>query len=113
ITVNGKTVHTRVARVLDVAYWKRTLRQRIAQETELLEIKLKRVGKNGSAYCSRQAVHLRATQRRARQRWLDETVLSAEIDGELVELPMAAVTKTARQKLSRLYACRRRTKIEP
>ncbi len=104
----GKTkqarLEARVARVLDAAYWRRTLRRRIAQETELLELKLGRVGRNGSAYCSAQAQHLRATQRQAQQRWLDETVLSAEIDGELVELPMAAVTKDARQKLSRLYA---------
>ncbi len=104
----GKTaearLQARVARVLDAAYWRRTLRRRVAQEVELLELKLKRVGRNGSAYCSAQAQHLRATQRQAQARWLEETTLQAVIDGEEVELPMAAVAKTARQKMSRLYA---------
>jgi hypothetical protein len=104
IEVRGKTMHSRVARVLDAAYWRHTLRRRVAQEVELLELKLGRVGKNGSAYCSAQAQHLRATQRQAQARWLEETTLQAVIDGELVELPMAAVTKTARQRMSRLYA---------
>jgi flagellar motor switch protein FliN len=108
IKVRGKgetaeaRLHARVARVLDAAYWRRTLRRRVAQEVELLELKLKRVGRNGSAYCSAQAQHLRETQRRAQAQWLEETTLQAVIDGEQVELPMAAVAKTARQKMSRL-----------
>ena len=104
IEVRGKTLHSRVARVLDAAYWRRTLRRRVVQEVELLELKLGRVGKNGSAYCSAQAQHLRATQRQAQARWLEETTLQAVIDGELVELGMKAVVKSAWQKLSRLYA---------
>ena len=95
----GKTkqarLEARVARVLDAAYWRRTLRRRIAQETELLELKLGRVGRNGSAYCSAQAQHLRATQRQAQQRWLDETVLPAEATAAKEKTPSSLAAEPA------------------
>ena len=104
IEVKGKSLHTRVARVLDAGFWRRTLRRHVAREKELIHLRAGLVGKSASAYCSEDALRLRATQRQSQARWLEETTLQAVIEGELVELPMAAVTKTAHQKLSRLYA---------
>lgn len=104
IEVPGKSRQAQLARVLDARYWRRVLWKRIGQEKELLFLKLGRIGKNGRAYCSADAVHVRATQQRAQQRWLKETVLTADIDGEQVELALEAVAKTPRQRLSRLYA---------
>ena len=98
------TSEVQLRRVLDARFWRRVLWKRIGQEKELLFLKLGLIGKNGSAYCSRDAVHVRATQQRAQQRWLKETMLTADIDGEQVELPLEAVAKTPKQRLSRLYA---------
>lgn len=104
IEVQGDSLQARVARVLDARFWRRTLRRQVEQEKELLHLRAGLVGKNASAYCSEDTVKLRATQRQAQARWLEEATLQAVIDGESVELPMAAVAKTAHQKLSRLYA---------
>lgn len=104
LEVRGKNRQAQLARVLDARFWRRVLWKRIGQEKELLFLKLGRIGKNGRAYCSADAVHVRATQQRAQQRWLKETVLTADIDGEQVELALEAVAKTPRQRLSRLYA---------
>jgi hypothetical protein len=104
ITVPGKSLHAQLARVLDARFWRRVLWKRIGQEKEVLHLKLGLIGKNGRAYCSADAVKVRRTQRRAQTHWLKNTMLSAEIDGEQVELPMEAVAKTPHQKLSRLYS---------
>lgn len=104
IDVPGKHRQAQLARVLDARFWRKVLWKRIGQDKEHLFLKLGLIGKNGRAYCSRDAVKVRATQQRAQQRWLKETMLSAEIDGEQVELPMEAVAKTPKQRLSRLYA---------
>lgn len=104
IKVQGKTLQTRVTRVLDVAYWRRTLRRRVAREVERRELQRGRVGKDGSAYCSVRTQAVRAIQREAQQQWLDEAKLQAVVDGERIELPMKSVAKTSHQKLSRLYA---------
>lgn len=104
IEVPGENRQAQLARVLDARFWRKVLWKRIGQDKEHLYLKLGRIGKNGSAYCSADAVHVRATQQRAQQRWLKETVLTADIDGEQVELPLEAVVKTPHQRLSRLYA---------
>ena len=104
IEVPGQHRQAQLARVLDARFWRRVLWKRIGQEKELLFLKLGLIGKNGSAYCSADAVKVRATQQRAQQRWLKETMLTADIDGEQVELPLEAVAKTPHQRLSRLYA---------
>lgn len=104
ITVPGKNPHAQLARVLDARFWRRALWKRIGQEKEMLHLRLGLIGKNGRAYCSADAQKVRRTQRQAQERWLKNTMLSAEIDGEQVELPMEAVVKTPHQKLSRLYA---------
>lgn len=104
IAVPGRHRQAQLARVLDARFWRKVLWKRIGQDKELLFLKLGLIGKNGSAYCSADAVKVRATQQRAQQRWLKETVLTADIDGEQVELPLEAVAKTPHQRLSRLYA---------
>jgi len=104
IAVPGKTLQAQLARVLDARFWRRVLWKRIGQEKERLFLRLGLIGRNGRAYCSADAVHVRATQQRAQQRWLKETMLTADIDGQQLELPMEAVAKTPHQRLSRLYA---------
>lgn len=103
VVVPGKTLEAQVARVLDPRYWRRALWKRIGQAKEHLHLKLGLVGKGARQYCSADALKMRYTQLGAQQRWLKETMLRTEVDGEQLELPLEKIAKTPKQKLARLY----------
>lgn len=104
VVVPGKTVAAQVARVMNPKYWRRALWKRIGQAKEMLHLKLGLVGRGARKYCSADALKVRFTQLRAQQRWLQDTVLRTQVDGEQLELPLEKIAKTPQQKLARLYA---------
>lgn len=102
--VPGPTVKTQAARVRDAGYWRRVLVRRVREAREHLHLKLGLVGAGGRQYCSDEARSHRRLQLDKQAQWLKDTVLRATIDGELVEMPLAKVVKSASQKLAKLYA---------
>ena len=102
--VPGQTRDAQLARVLDAGYWRRFLVRRVREAREHLSLKLGLVGAGARQYCSDAAREQRRTQLQNQEKWLNETMLRAVIDGEMVEIPMVQVVKGAHQKLSRLYA---------
>jgi hypothetical protein len=102
--VPGQTRDAQLARVLDAGYWRRFLVRRVREAREHLSLKLGLVGAGARQYCSDAAREQRRTQLQNQEKWLNETMLRAVIDGETVEIPMVQVVKGAHQKLSRLYA---------
>jgi hypothetical protein len=105
LKVPGTSTQSRLARILDPKFWRRTLWRRIVQERERLHLQLGLIGKGGSSYCSDDALAMRRTQIEAQRRWLKETTLCAiTTDGECLSIPLEKVAKSARQKMSRLYA---------
>jgi hypothetical protein len=105
LKVPGTSTQSRLARILDPKFWRRTLWRRIVQERERLHLELGLVGKGGSSYCSDDALAMRRTQIEAQRRWLKETTLCAITpDGECLSIPLEKVARSAHQKMSRLYA---------
>ena len=102
--VPGATLDAQARRVGDAKYWRRFLVKRVRQAKELLHIQLGLVGSAAQPYCSAEALAHRRTQLENQAEWLKDTKLRAVIEGELVEIPLEAVAKTARQKLARVYA---------
>lgn len=102
--VPGATLDAQARRVGDAKYWRRFLVKRVRQARELLHIQLGLVGSAAQPYCSAEALAHRRTQLENQAQWLKDTKLRAVIDGELVELPLENIAKTARQKLARVYA---------
>jgi len=102
--IPGKTVKAQAARVRDAGYWRRLLVQRVREAREQLHLQLGLVGAGARQYCSDQARSHRRMQLDKQAQWLKDTVLRATIDGELVEMSLEKVVKSASQKLAKLYA---------
>jgi hypothetical protein len=105
LKVPGTSTQSRLARILDSKFWRRTLWRRIVQERERLHLQLGLIGKAGSSYCSDDALAMRRTQIETQRRWLKETTLCAITpDGVYLSIPLEKIAKSAHQKMSRLYA---------
>lgn len=102
--IPGKTVKAQAARVRDAGYWRRLLVRRVREAREQLHLQLGLVGAGARQYCSDQARSHRRMQLDKQAQWLKDSVLRATIDGEVVEMSLEKVVKSASQKLAKLYA---------
>lgn len=105
--VPGDTVMSKLARLVDARFWRRTIRTILLREREHFYLRLRLVGKTAERYVSDSQLATRLEQLRRQEAWMKETVLvprylSPDAQGEL--LTLAAVAGDARTRFAKTYA---------
>ncbi|MEX3856309.1 replication endonuclease [Paraburkholderia sp. BR10923] len=106
-TVPGKSVASRLARVNDARFWRRTIRTRLLREREQFFLRMRLVGTRAEAYVSDMQLATRRSQLRRQQQWMKDTVLIPRYlvpdDGEQQPLTLEQVASSAKARFAKLY----------
>lgn len=106
-TIPGQSVVSRLARVNDARFWRRTIRSRLLREREHFYLRLGLIGKRTEIYVSDQQLVTRRAQLRRQERWMRETVLLPRFpipdDDKREPLTLADVAAGPSERFAKLY----------